>query len=285
MTNLLINGDFETGVLAPWIGFNASITTTDPIGTYCAELIADITPPNDVASISQTVTLVPGSSYTLRMWLNTILKESFVTIFENANQIALFVVSNDFWQEYVFGFTASAASTTILIQVFNNISILDDGLRIDDISLTLNEICFRGDSMVKVKNKQNMEEYVAARDIRAGEYLVFSTTHHEYVKLLHNVITGPSNRFCLIKQDSLGLGLPFNDFYVTSGHRIVHNGVEFKARNLPNVIKVKIPSENLYTFVTEERQTILINGLEVMAYGNEEWKEYQKTRGLIWREN
>lgn len=283
MANLLINGDFETGSLTPWTGFNASISTTDPIGTYCAELVA---PVNDVASISQTVTLSPGSTYTLRMWLNTIVKESFVNVYENGNPIAFtFSVLNSFWQEYVFGFTASLASTTITIEAINNLSILDDGLLVDDVSLTLNEICFRGDSLVKIMNRRGLEEIKPARDVLAGEHLVYSTSRQAYVELLHNVVTGPSSRFCLVKKDSLGANQPTADFYVTSGHRLIYQGEEIKARDLPGVVRVRIPVENLYTFVTEDRQPVSINGLEVMAYGEKEWREYQKLRALIWTEN
>jgi hypothetical protein len=284
MANILVNGDFETGTLTPWVGFNATVTTTDPLGVYCAELVATTDPPNDVASISQTVTLVPGSSYTLKAWLHTIVKESFLSVFENANQITLISVVGG-WQEYTFGFTASAATTTIKFEIFNSDFILDDGLRLDDISLTLNQICFRGDSLVKIKNDYGIEKTIAARDVRAGEHLVYSTTKNEFVELVHNVVTGPTKRFFLIKKDSLGPGQPSNDFYVTGSHRVIYKGFEIKARDFPGATRVKIPAENLYTFVVQDRQPVSINGLEVMAYSVDEWENYREYRRLDWIEN
>lgn len=61
------------------------------------------------------------------------------------------------------------------------------------------------------------------------------------------------------------------DFYVTSGHRIMINGKEVKARDILQGKKVNIIPQKIYTICTEKRIPIKINGLDVIT-----WDCYQK---------
>ena len=78
---------------------------------------------------------------------------------------------------------------------------------------------------------------------------------------------------------------PNEDFYVTSGHIIVYNGVKTKARNIPGAKRVKVKPQSVYSICTENRQPILINNLDVMAYEYEEWLNYAKTHNIAWIDN
>ncbi|MUG72736.1 NTTRR-F1 domain [Paenibacillus validus] len=60
ITNIIVNGGFETGSLLPWINFNATITTDfSHSGFYAARLLG-----GDLNSfITQFVPATPGESY------------------------------------------------------------------------------------------------------------------------------------------------------------------------------------------------------------------------------
>jgi len=59
---------------------------------------------------------------------------------------------------------------------------------------------------------------------------------------------------------------PFKDFYGTSGHVLVINGIEIKTKNISQAKRIKIKPEILYSGCTEKRKPILINGLNVMLW-------------------
>ena len=89
----------------------------------------------------------------------------------------------------------------------------------------------------------------------------------------------------MIKKDSIGENQPSSDFYVTGGHVIVINGKETKARRIPNAKKVKVRSQKVYSICIEERQPILVNNLDVMAWGESEFLEHAKKVTLNWKDN
>ena len=89
----------------------------------------------------------------------------------------------------------------------------------------------------------------------------------------------------IIAKDSFGENKPSDDFYVTSGHKIIIDGKEIKAGKIPQARRIKVDPENVYSIVTETRLPILVNNLVVIAYGHEEWLEYSRKKGLSWYDN
>jgi hypothetical protein len=145
------------------------------------------------------------------------------------------------------------------------------------------DLCFRGDSIVTVLNKEtNEEETKEAKNVVKGD-LVKSTTR-DFVPVLANIVTFNATQYCLLKKDCLGVNLPNHDFYATPGHPIFVNGKEMKASEIPEAEKVTVDAEEVYSFVTEEREYIKINNLDVCTWRPDKWDEYKKKTGIIFRE-
>ena len=73
--------------------------------------------------------------------------------------------------------------------------------------------------------------------------------------------------------------------FISSGHRIVINGQEVKARTINSAKKVWTKSQPLYSICTEKHNVIQINGLSVVSYGVEEWLTYANNNNIFWRKN
>ena len=148
-------------------------------------------------------------------------------------------------------------------------------------------ICYSGESIIYSKNKlTGTIGYTKARDIFADTHEVFSEKSNTFVPVKHNIITGQTTRYVLIKKDSLGPNQPCENFYITSGHRVIHNGIEIKANRLPNAKRVKVnPAEMVYTICTELPDVITVNGMPVVSWGYNEWISYADKRNIAWKEN
>jgi hypothetical protein len=139
--------------------------------------------------------------------------------------------------------------------------------------LNIADLCFRGDSLVTVFNKKtNEEETKEAKNVVKGD-LVKSTTRG-YVPVISNIITGANTKFYLFKKGCLDTNLPDHDFYATTGHPIYFNGTEKKASEYEEAEIINTPPEEVYSFVTDEREYIKINNLDVCTWGLEKWKTY-----------
>jgi hypothetical protein len=58
---LLVNGNFETGMLAPWLGFKNGVSTNEPkTGGFCGQL------QNHDASLYTIINVIPGKTYNIK---------------------------------------------------------------------------------------------------------------------------------------------------------------------------------------------------------------------------
>jgi hypothetical protein len=149
--------------------------------------------------------------------------------------------------------------------------------------LAITDLCFRGNSLVTVLNKETNTEFTKlAKDIVKGD--IVKSTSRGYVTVLANLITGVTTEFYLFEKDCLGENTPDHDFYATAGHPLYINGTEVKAANVPQAIKVNVEPEEVYSIMTEEREYIKINNLDVCTWEPNEWEEFVKTHNLFYRQ-
>ena len=147
-------------------------------------------------------------------------------------------------------------------------------------------VCYSGESLVLVKNIHTSEiSETMVKDVYSDTHYVFSTEKNDYIPIYSNIVTGPNRRFVLLKKNSLGDNLPNEDFYVTSGHKILIDGKFIKARNIPQGKRVKIQSQLVYSICTEIQCSVLVNGLCVLTWGKNDWVTYSKKRGIDWVDN
>ena len=129
-------------------------------------------------------------------------------------------------------------------------------------------VCFSGESLVLVKNKLTDKiSEIKAKEVYADIHEVFDTINKKFIPIKYNVITGSTKRYMKIEKNSLGENKPNEDFFITSGHRILYNGEQIKALNIPGAKRIKVKPENVYSICTEEKTAILINNLDVMTWG------------------
>lgn len=147
-------------------------------------------------------------------------------------------------------------------------------------------ICYSGKSMVLVKNVLTDEIVeIEASNVKSGIHQVFNTNDNCFVPVKLNIVTGTIERFMLIKKNSLGTNLPNADFFVTSGHKVVINEVEMKARKVPGAVRVKVRPQKIYSICTEIRCPIMVNGLSVISWGYDDWINYSNKLGINWSDN
>ena len=147
-------------------------------------------------------------------------------------------------------------------------------------------ICYAGDSLILVRNKFTGEKMeMKAKDITSSDYEVYSISLGKYVQIKSNVVSGTVQRLMKIEKDIFGKDKPNKDFYITSGHKIVIDGTEVKARHIPQAKRVKVKPQYVYSICTHKKCTIWVNGLEVPTWNYQKWLEYSKRKGISWMEN
>ena len=167
-----------------------------------------------------------------------------------------------------------------------------DSLSID--SLSINHLatqlsmgtCYSASSLIRCRNRITNEiSDIPASNVTSNLHDVFSIDEQKFVRVIYNVVAGITSRYMLIKKNAIAENEPSEDFYITSGHILVIDGIEAKAINIKQAKRIKVKPETMYTICTEKRGPILINGLEVMAWGREEWMDYCLRKNIIWRDN
>lgn len=130
-------------------------------------------------------------------------------------------------------------------------------------------ICFSGRSKVLTRNVvTNVVKEINAEDVVSELHEVYDIINQEFVPVKFNIITRKTTRFMLIKAHTLEVNQPFEDFYVTSGHKLLINVERVKARHVKGAVRVKVnPPETLYSICTPEATVILVNGLSVATWG------------------
>ena len=287
--NLVVNCGFETGSLPPWT-VNSSFFNTRTFfvhtGTYCLAMQNSVSP----GTISQVIPTVPGATYKLSYWfLSTIdtNNNSFSASWDGITipgSIIIDTSTGDVYVNYTFsGLIATTSNTVLSFSQFNDG--FQDGL--DDVSVVLtNPPCYSGKSKIHSKNIQTSEiANIDVSEILSNTHKVYNIDEQKFITVKYNIVTGPTTRYMKIPKDALGENQPSEDFYVTSGHKLIIDGKEIKAGKILQAKRVKVKPENVYTIVTEEHVPILVNNLAVMTYGYDEWLEYSKKRGIVWHNN
>lgn len=273
----ILNGSFENLTIIDWTRTPGLNFVTSPVrtGLYAARIL-------NTESITQNnIPTIIGRSYILGFYVDTNEMSTTYDVFINGIPTTN-TTSTTVYDFVSIGFVATSSSTSVQ---FKNIT-SGTQLFIDDVSLLQDAVCFIGNSMVLTKNLNNGEiKEIPIELIKSNCYQVFSTQTKEFVSIKHNIRTGPQNRFVLIKKGLLGENHPNKDFYVTTGHVLIINGTERKAKKVRKTKIVTIDYQPIYTICTELRQPILVNNLEVMAYGLKEWYDYSTAKNIQWQDH
>lgn len=146
--------------------------------------------------------------------------------------------------------------------------------------------CYSGRSKIKCRNIITNEiSNVPVFEITPDVYEAYSADYNNFIPIIHNIIAGITNRFILIKKNSITENEPFDDFYVSSKHHLFMNGHEIFAKNIKRAKKVEVKPEMLYSICTKKCQAIMINGLEVMTWSHDDWLDYSLRKNIYWYRN
>jgi hypothetical protein len=150
-----------------------------------------------------------------------------------------------------------------------------------------NPICYIGESKVLVQDKETgVESQVCVEDITPEKYLVYSTTQQKFVEIKVNCISGEVDNFILIKKDLLDENKPSEDFYVTPKHPILIKNCEIEAKNIIGAKKVTLEKQKIYTLVTDNREALAINNIDVICWEYKQFMaRYKKSKNAVWIEN
>lgn len=147
-------------------------------------------------------------------------------------------------------------------------------------------ICYSGKSKILTKNTITNEiKTINVEHVISSIHEVYDVDNQYFVPVIFNIVARTTSRFMLIKAHSIAKNQPFIDFYVTGGHKLVINGVHVKARDIPQAIRVKCRPQKVYSICTSKQCSILINGLQVLTWGYDEWIQYSKQMGIAWTDN
>lgn len=228
------------------------------------------------------ITVTAATQYVLSFWANPINAAADLSIIITGSDLSQLVVLNNLntYTQYSYVFTTTGTSINLIFVVRNG-----NSLRLDDISITENVVCYRGDSKILVSDHEGSVSEISVKDIVKDEHTVFSDIGQKFIPIVHNAVTGPYGRFRMIPKDLLRENCPSEDTYFTSGHKIIHEGYETKVKDVPGAVLRRIKPENIYTIVTEDHDIILVNNMPVVSYSKEEWDTYNNDRVLHWYEN
>ena len=201
----------------------------------------------------------------------------FNQIASNAYTQYVFTIDNLINAPLRFGYIGGTGSL---------VSYLVDNVSLVSVNAIPNVICYSGDSLVLTKNIKTCKiENIPAKNVYSNLHHVYNTSQKKFVPVRLNIVSGPTSKFRILVKDSLGLGKPSADFYVTPGHKILINGVSTKVRDIPQAKRVKNKFEKVYSICTDVHGPILVNGLETMAWSYSEWMHKAAKSGIYWNDN
>ena len=234
-----------------------------------------------VGALSQSFATVPGTTYTVTFYtlydtivpvlvpIDILLVTVTNTLIPAVLLVTVAVGDDNIWVQHQIQFTATTAASTITFVAVGLIA----PVQLDAISIVAAPIiCYSGKSLIHCRDMETGEiGNVMAKDIVVGKHEAFDTISKKFVPILKNPITGPTVRYMKIEKNLFGEGKPFKNFYVTSGHRLLVNGEEMRASEIPGAKRVRVEPENVYSLCVPKRTAISINGLDVMAWSHDKW--------------
>jgi hypothetical protein len=297
MENLVQNAGFEILIgendFAVWteIGTVVDNTTTPHNGQHAAQLGTSANGgPVSAGTISQAITgLEPGTAYTLSFWAATISIAGivFVTLTSSSGtpldtSVDLTTFEDTGYVMHTLNFVADDTTATLAFGSTASANVL-----LDDVAIVVAAICYSGESMVHTRNTITGQiADIEAKNVYSGLHEVYSVNKKEFIPVKLNIVSGPTNKFRLIKKETLGQNQPSHDFYVTPGHKIIYNGMPTKARYIPEAKRFKTnKSVPVYSICVDENEPILVNNLPVVAWGYNEWMQSTKSNITCWKNN
>jgi hypothetical protein len=286
MANLIVNGNFSAGFTG-WSPSPFSTPTVNPTagigGSPCASYS------QNSGYLDQTFPVVTGQLYNLSYWyrIPTTGLLYTTTVIAGPGGSATYLNQSDFvtgdtnWVKLTYTFIPSDPIGTATLRIRRTTSqpIILPWL-VDDVSVTPFAICYLGKSLVLSKDSSTntiVERF--ASDVNSN-HQVFSVESQSYIPVVSNLISGMIKNIRKIEAGALGPNQPSEDFYVTGGHTIVHNGREIKVRDMKEAINVSIPKSYIYSIVCPKRTTILVNNIPVIAFGADEVESMIKQNKL-----
>lgn len=237
--------------------------------------------------VSQSgVPVIAGQSYTLTF--NT-LATGVVPEFDQDLSVAATAGGGFFpytypslntWYPISIPFTAINNGGTLSFTAYQIGTAYDRAVYIDQPSILAPLICYSGISQVLVKDIETNEiKELPVVEVDIAKHQVYDVAANAFIPILDNRRTGPTKEYVKIPQDSLGLGIPNRDFYLTRGHYLSIDGKEVKAKDVPTAIIEPAPrNEFVYSIITDPRTVIQVNGMAVFTYSPENWIKYLEAR-------
>ncbi|MEM3063512.1 MAG: hypothetical protein QW303_08230 [Nitrososphaerota archaeon] len=306
-TSIIRNGNFENGSL-PWSSSGSVSFSLNTFFSHGGDHYA-LLPDNVVGNgtLEQSLNTSQDTIYELSYWLwkpeSFGDNDSFRVEWNGSEIIGSALDKNNpsgggkpggpFGLPYInFKFRLTANFSTSTLKFIFNVEKDYGYFLIDDISMVRVDtvdtgvICFSGNSLILTKNILTQEiKEIPARKVLSDRHLVYSTADKEFIPIKYNIVTGPTTEYYLIRKNLLGENEPFDDLYVTAGHTILYKGIYTKAKNIPGSTKVHVKPENVYSICTDKKKLILVNGLQLLTWGFDDWIERANKKNLKWSDN
>lgn len=302
MANIVINGNFDAG-LSDWLTetsndggvswFPSGDINLDPSqgigGTNCAQYVLTLGPL--VRLKQESIAVMEGQSYALQYYAR---RDNNVPEAGIANVFVIYQAGTNtvIYQSSPSLATLTYSSNGVIFTVPPGVTKIDlvieanyfefapqpspkEAFYVDEISIIQYLVCYSGRSIAMSRDVETGEEgWVRVDCLDPARHLVFNTASQEYVKIERVVKAGRTNRFFLFRKGCLNGTKPNEDFYITAGHKVLYNGVETKVRDMPHRKRKNLKwTEDVYTLVCQDHCPLLINGMEVMTYGLDEWQQ------------
>lgn len=302
MANIVINGNFDAG-LSDWLTetsndggvswFPSGDINLDPSqgigGTNCAHYVLSL---GILVRLKQeSIPVMEGESYAIQYYAR---RDNNVPGAGIANVFAIYEAGTN---NVIYQSSPSLAALTYsgngaIFVIPPGVTKIDliieanyfelspqpspkEAFYVDEISIIQYLVCYSGRSVVKCQDTETGEiGWVRVDCLDSSRHLVFNTACQEYVKVERVVKAGRTSRFFVFRQGCLDGTNPIEDFYITAGHKVLYKGVETKVRDMPHRKRKNLKwIEDVYSLVCQDRCPLLINGMEVMAYGMDEWEQ------------
>lgn len=123
------------------------------------------------------------------------------------------------------------------------------------------------------------------KDVKRGHNAI--DLYGKSVDIIYNIKYYPTNDFIKINKGSLGNNIPHNDLYIREGHPLLLENKEVECQDLINSttidrVKLDVPVP-VYSLCTKDRIFIMMEGVPVCTWAQDEWENYAKENKIYWQ--